>query len=79
MGSLTSMINDLYDDYVYFCKTLNVESVGMHDNKISFLIHEYQLLEKIGFKTKEDFYEVLRKAENRDKKIKEILDDKMHM
>ena len=59
MGSLTSMINDLYDDYVYFCKTLNVESVGMHvgmhDNKITFLLHEYQLLEKIVCKKKEYF------------------------
>lgn len=78
MGSLTSMMNDLYDDYVYFCKILNIKPVGLYNGgKKSFLVHEDELLEQIKFKSKEDFYAVLRKAENRDKKIQEILDDTM--
>jgi hypothetical protein len=71
MGSILSSIYDDYDDYEHFCNTLKVEPVSIY----SFHKHESDLLKQIGFKSKEDFYDVLRKSENRDKKIQEILND----
>jgi hypothetical protein len=70
MGSLVSKIYDDYDDYEHICKMLKEKTVGVHD---SFYKHEEKVLAKHGFKDKHDYFEFLRKQEERDKKIGKIL------
>lgn len=76
MGSIISAINDDYDDYESFCKLIGVKPVSIYNH---FYIHEKELLNNLGFKRLEDYYATLRKAEERDKKIDDILNDKMGM
>jgi len=71
MGSILSKLYDDYDDYKYFCKTLNVE----HVSRNGFYEHERVLLEKLGFKSMEDYYAVLNAVKNRDNNINDILND----
>jgi hypothetical protein len=77
MGSSISAIYDDYDDYEYFCKTLGVEIISINGNSkySSFYVHEQELLDNLGFKHLSDYYAALRKAENRDKQIDNILND----
>ena len=76
MGSIISAINDDYDDYESFCKLIGVKPVSIYNH---FYIHEKELLNNLGFKRLDDYYATLRKAEERDKKIDDILNDKMGM
>jgi hypothetical protein len=70
MGSSISRIYDDYNDYEYFCKRIGAKPVNIHD---SFHKHETELLNNLGYKNLHDYYEVIRKAEARNKKIDEIL------
>jgi hypothetical protein len=70
MGSSISRIYDDYDDYEHFCKRIGVKPVDIYD---SFYKHETELLNNLGYKNLHDYYEVIRKAESRNKKIDEIL------
>ena len=76
MGSSISAIYDDYDDYEHFCKHLGVETVylGSKRNGKSFYDHQRELLQELGFNHIMDYYAMLRKAEERDKRIDEILE-----
>lgn len=69
MGSGLSKMYDDYEDYEYICKKLGEKSVGF----TKFLDHEEEILTKHGFKRKYDYFEFLRKQEERDKKLIRIL------
>ena len=72
MGSGLSKMYDDYDDYEYICKKLGESTVGF----TKFRNHEEEVLTKYGFKDKYDYFEFLRKQEDRDKKLKKILGKK---
>jgi len=72
MGSSMSKINDDYDDYIYFCKVLGVDTVGFRE---SFYDHESKLLENLGFKNKYDYYAMLDKTKKRETIINNILNE----
>jgi len=70
MGSGLSKMYDDYDDYEYICKKLGEKATRGYTD---FLSHQYMILTKHGFKDKYDYFEFLRKQEERDKKIGKIL------
>lgn len=72
MGSIISAIKDDYDDYKYFCEVLGIKTESINN---FFYDHEKSILKKLGFKTKEDYYAMLRKAEHRENQINTILYD----
>ena len=61
---------DDYDDYEAICMSHNIKPVDINEN---FHKHEDEILRKIGFDSKYEYYDSLRKAENRNKKINDIL------
>lgn len=76
MGSIITAIRDDYDDYKSFCELIGKDPVYIFDE---FYVHRDKILKQIGFKTIHDFYDMLIKAENRDEKIRQILDDSVGM
>lgn len=76
MGSIISAIRDYYDDYKSFCELIGKEPVSILEG---FYAHRDKILKEIGFKTIHDFYDMLIKAENREEKIRQILDDSVDM
>lgn len=70
MSDGISNMYDNYDDYKYICKVNNIKPVGVYDG---FYEHEDKILEGLGFKTKYKYFDYLRKAEERDRKINKIL------
>lgn len=81
MGSSISKIYDDYDDYEVFCETIGVKSINIDGNSefSSFYKHEDYLLKQLGYKNIQDYYSMLRKAGERDKKIDSIFDDEVDM
>ena len=69
MGSGLSKMYDDYEDYEYICKNLGESPGGF----TKFLDHEEEILAKHGFKRKYDYFEFLRKQEDREKKLKKVL------
>lgn len=70
MGSGLSKMYDDYYDYEYICKKLGEKITRGYTD---FLSHQYMILTKHGFKDKYDYFEFLRKQEDRDKKLKKVL------
>ena len=70
MGSGLSKMYDDYYDYEYICKNLGEKITRGYTD---FLSHQYMILTKHGFKDKYDYFEFLRKQEDRDKKLKKVL------
>jgi hypothetical protein len=67
MGDSRSKYYDDWDDYRDFCESLKVQP------KDDFYTHETELLKELGFKNMNDYYQSLRVAEVRDKKIDLII------
>jgi len=65
-----SRLSKMYDDYEYICKNLGEKITRGYTD---FLSHQYVILTKNGFKNKYDYFEYLRKQEDRDKKLKKVL------
>jgi len=65
-----SRLSKMYDDYEYICKNLGEKITRGYTD---FLSHQYVILTKHGFKNKYDYFEYLRKQEDRDKKLKKVL------
>jgi len=70
MGSGLSKMYDDYDDYKYICENLGEKITRGYTD---FLSHENMILNKHGFKDKYNYFEYLRKQEDRDKKLKKVL------
>jgi len=70
MGSLMSKIRDDYDGYLYLCEVIGIESKEMS----KMFEHEVEILNSLGFKSRYDYYEHLRKIEQRDNKIDSIIE-----
>lgn len=68
MGDSRTKYYDDWDDYRDFCDSLKIQP------KDDFYIHLRELLNELGFKNLNEYYESLRKIEVRDKKINQILD-----
>lgn len=70
MSDSISHMYDDYDDYKYICEVNNIKPVGVYDG---FYKHEDIILKDLGFKTKYKYFDYLRKVNERDKKINEVL------
>jgi len=70
MGSLMSKIRDDYDGYIHFCDTLGIKSKEMSE----MFKHEIEILNSLGFKSRYEYYDHLRKIEQRDNKIDSIIE-----
>jgi len=70
MGSLMSKIRDDYDGYIHLCDTLGIKSKEMSE----MFEHEIEILNSLGFKSRYEYYDHLRKIEQRDNKIDSIIE-----
>lgn len=68
MGNSLSKYYDDWDDYRDFCDSLKIQP------KDDFYTHQRELLNELGFKYLNEYYESLRILEIRDKKINQILE-----
>jgi len=68
MGDSRTKYYDDWDDYRDFCDSLKIQP------KDDFYTHQRELLNELGFKHLNEYYESLRKVEIRDNKINQILD-----
>jgi len=68
MGNSLSKYYDDCDDYRDFCDSLKIQP------KDDFYTHQRELLNELGFKYLNEYYESLRILEIRDKKINQILE-----
>jgi hypothetical protein len=67
MGDSRSKYYDDWDDYIDFCESLKVQT------KEDFYTHQRELLNKLGFKNLNEYYNSIKISEIRDKKINQIL------
>ena len=65
-----SKIRDDYDGYIHFCDTLGIKSKEMSE----MFKHEIEILNSLGFKSRYEYYDHLRKIEQRDNKIDSIIE-----